>query len=181
MERTREVRIAVSGKSGCGNSTVSRRLAQRLGVRLINYTFHTMADEQGVPFEQMCRMAELDDKWDRHLDTHQIELAREESCVLGSRLAIWLLNDADLKVYLHASSQTRAARIHQREGGSLEAVQLATEARDTRDHARYRRLYAIDIDDFAFADLVIDTEPVTPEQIVERIIAELRRRNLVKD
>jgi cytidylate kinase len=31
-----ELRIAVSGKSGCGNTTVSRLLSQRLGIRLIN-------------------------------------------------------------------------------------------------------------------------------------------------
>ena len=53
-----EVRIAVSGKSGCGNTTVSRLLAERLGVRLINYTFHDMAKERGIPFEQLCLLAE---------------------------------------------------------------------------------------------------------------------------
>lgn len=164
------MRIAVSGKSGCGNSTVSRLLADRLGVRLINYTFHTMADEQGVSFERMCQMAESDDQWDRYLDQKQVERAREQSCVLGSRLAIWVLEEADVKVYLEASPRARAERIQQREGGDLDDVLAATNERDRRDHARYLRIYNIDTNSYGFADLIIDTETMTPEQIVDTIV-----------
>lgn len=174
-----EVRIAISGKSGCGNSTVSRMLAERLGIRLINYTFHTMADEQGVSFDEMCRMAESDDQWDRYLDRKQVERAMEESCVLGSRLAIWVLTEADLRVYLTASADVRARRIQQREGGDVASVRAATDERDRRDHARYLRLYNIDIESFDFADLVIDTESLVPEAIVDRIVSELTNRGLV--
>lgn len=172
------LRIAISGKSGCGNTTVSRLLAQRLGIRLINYTFHTMADEQGVSFDQMCRMAESDDSWDRYLDRKQVERAMEESCVLGSRLAIWVLHAADIKVYLTADPEVRARRIQAREGGSLEEVQAATDQRDQRDRARYLRLYGIDMDAYQFADLVIDTERYRPEEIVDLIVMEIARRDL---
>lgn len=83
-----DLRIAVSGKSGCGNSTVSRLVAERLGLRLVNYTFHSIANEQGIPFEEVCQLAEEDSSWDRYLDRRQIELAMEQPCVLGSRLAV---------------------------------------------------------------------------------------------
>jgi cytidylate kinase len=33
------LRIAISGKSGCGNTTVSRMVAEKLGLRFINFTF----------------------------------------------------------------------------------------------------------------------------------------------
>lgn len=168
-----ETRVAISGKSGCGNTTVSRLLAKRLNIALINYTFHTMADEQGVTFDDMCRMAESDDSWDRYLDKEQIRRARLESCVLGSRLAIWLLDEADLKVYLTASPETRAQRIQSREGGTVEDVLAATNERDRRDHARYIRLYGIDVESYGFADLVVDTERYTPEEIVELIVTSL--------
>ena len=165
-----EVRIAISGKSGCGNTTVSRLLADRLGIALINYTFHTMADEQGITFDEMCRRAESDDQWDRYLDKEQVRRAREQSCVLGSRLAIWFLEEADLKVVLTAPPEVRARRIQQREGGSLASVLAATNERDRRDHARYLRLYNIDVESFEFADLIIDTQQYTPEEIVEVIV-----------
>ncbi len=170
----KEVRIAISGKSGCGNTTVSRLVARRLDIALINYTFHTMADEQGITFDEMCRRAETDDRWDRYLDAEQVRRARLESCVLGSRLAIWLLEEADLKVYLTAPPEIRAARIQQREGGDLETVHAATEERDRRDRARYLRLYNIDVESYQFADLIVDTTRYTPEEIVDTIVETLR-------
>src|SRR6056297_4004390 len=100
------LKIAISGKSGCGNSSVSRIVAEKLNLRLINYTFHDMADEKGIDFEEFCRMAEQDFSFDRELDRKQVEMAEEGDCVLGSRLAIWVLDKADLKVYLDASLET---------------------------------------------------------------------------
>ncbi|MFA7567576.1 MAG: cytidylate kinase family protein [Alkalispirochaeta sp.] len=172
----KEVRIAISGKSGCGNTTVSRLLAQRLDVSLVNYTFHTMADEQGVTFDEMCSMAETDDRWDRYLDAEQVRRARLESCVLGSRLAVWLLDEADLKVYLTAPPEVRAARIQEREGGEFADVLRETDERDRRDRARYIRLYNIDVEEYDFVDLVVDTEQYLPAEIVELIVEALQKK-----
>jgi cytidylate kinase len=165
-----EMRIAVSGKSGCGNTTVSRILAERLGIRLINYTFHDMAAERGIPFEQLCLLAEGDSQYDRHLDRRQVELAMEGSCVLASRLAIWLLEQADLKVYLYASAEVRSRRIAEREGIPCQQSLQDIELRDTRDRNRYLKLYGIDIDKFDFADLVVDTERGDQFYVVNNII-----------
>ncbi len=170
------VRVAISGKSGCGNTTVSRMLAERLAVPVINYTFHTMAEEEGVTFDEMCRMAESDDKWDLHLDREQVRRARRQSCVLGSRLAIWVLEEATLKVYLTAPERVRAGRIREREGGELEEVLAQTRERDRRDHARYVRLYNIDTNSYDFADLIIETDRHAPDEIVELIRQALTRR-----
>jgi cytidylate kinase len=165
-----EVRIAVSGKSGCGNTTVSRILAERLGVRLINYTFHDMARERNLPFEELCLLAETDSQYDRHLDSRQVELAMEGSCVLASRLAIWLLEKADLKVYLYASAEVRAKRIAKREKVSWRKSLRDIETRDTRDRNRYRKLYGLDIDKYGFADLIVDTERGDQFHVVDKII-----------
>ncbi len=164
-----DVRIAISGKSGCGNSTVSALVADRLGLVLINYTFKSVAAELGISFAEVCRKAEKDSSYDRKVDRRQVELARANPCVLGSRLAVWLLKDANLKVYLEAESETRAERIQKREGGDLEEIYKKTVERDKRDHARYLKLYNVDIDSYEFVDLIIDTEHKTPEQITEII------------
>ena len=172
------MRIAISSLSGCGNTTVSGMLAQRLGYPLINFTFRQMAAERGVDFWDFCRMAEEDDDVDRELDRRQVEMAMaQEDCVLGSRLAIWMLKEADLKVYLKASSRTRAERIHKREGGSLEKRIAQTESRDAHDSARYLRIYGIDNRDVdAVADLVIETDDKSPEEIVDIIASEVSKR-----
>ena len=175
----KELRVAISGKSGCGNTTVSTLLAEKLGVKLINYTFRQLAAEKGLTLAQVIENARTDDSYDIFVDNHQVELARAEPCVLGSRLAIWMLKEADLKVYLFASDETRAKRILNREGGDLQKIKDFTAMRDSEDTRRYKKIYNIDNNDYSFSDLIIDTAKFNPEQIVELIIAELKKRNLI--
>ena len=165
------IRIAISGKSGCGNTTVSTLLAEKMGLKLVNYTFHSIAEETGIPFGEICRQAEKDPKWDYQVDENQVRMAMESGSVLGSRLAVWMLKEADLKVFLTASPEIRAARIHRREGGAPEERLLETVNRDKRDHRRYRKLYNIDNDNYDFVDLIINTDNLDPEQISEIIQA----------
>lgn len=166
--------IAISGKSGCGNTTVSKITAELLGRRVINYTFRKLAEECGKDLEEILALAETDSVWDRRLDARQVELAREEDCVIGSRLAMWLLPEADLRVYLKASPEARVRRIHAREGGDREEIARFTARRDIQDHRRYLDTYGIDTDDFSGAHLVIDTERWDAAGIA-RIIAEAFR------
>jgi cytidylate kinase len=166
----KDIRIAISGKSGCGNTTVTKILSEWLDLRMVNYTFHTMAEEQGIDFEKFCRLAESDPKYDYHVDKKQVELAMETGSVLGSRLAIWMLKEADLKIFLTASPEIRAGRILKREGGDLQEQIKKTNTRDTRDHERYLKLYNIDNEDYGFADLIINTNRMNPEQISKIIL-----------
>ena len=164
-----ELRIAVSGKSGCGNTTVSRLLAERLNIRLINYTFHDMAAERGMTFEELCRQAEEDSQYDLYLDRKQVELAAQGSCVLGSRLAIWLLAQADLKIYLDASVDERAKRrylqrVERGEDVELEKILKKLEKRDKKDSTR-------EIAPLRAAPdaVVINTDSLTIPEVVTRI------------
>lgn len=174
-----ELRIAISGKSGCGNTTVSTMLAKRLGITLINYTFRQLAAEKGMTLAQVIEAAKTDDSYDITVDTKQVELAKKESCVLGSRLAIWMLKEADVKIYLIASDDTRAKRILNREGGDLQQIKDFTAMRDREDSARYMKLYKIDNSEYEFADLKIDTATRTPEMIVELILDYLEKRGFI--
>jgi len=166
-----DIKIAVSGKSGCGNTTVSKIVADRLGLRFVNFTFRSLAQETGISLRDVLDMASKDDSWDKEVDKRQLELARAGGgCVLGSRLAVWMLEEADLKVYLRADARTRAARIIRREGESIESAATFTAERDHQDHVRYLRIYNLDNDDYAFCDLIIDTESLNPEEIAKIII-----------
>ncbi|MDR2717101.1 MAG: AAA family ATPase [Treponema sp.] len=172
----KDIKIAVSGKSGCGNTTVSRMVADKLGLRFINFTFRSLAQEKGITLNEVLDRAATDDWWDREVDSRQVQLARESGgCVLGSRLAIWMLEDADLKVYLTASAETRAARIAKREGGSLEAVAAFTAERDRQDRSRYVRIYNIDNDNYQLAGMVINTDNLEPDAIARMITAEAEK------
>jgi cytidylate kinase len=170
------IKIAISGNSGCGNTTISKIVADRLGLQFINFTFRILAKEKGISLEEVLEKAAKDDWWDKEVDSRQVQLARESGgCVLGSRLAIWMLEEADLKVYLKASPETRAKRIVKREGGDIEAVAAFTAERDRQDHTRYIRIYNINNENYQFAGLIIDTENLNPDAIATLIIAEAEK------
>jgi cytidylate kinase len=174
------LRVAISGKSGCGNTTVSTLLADTLGVTLVNYTFRQLADETGLSLPQIIEQAKADDSFDLRVDERQVTLAMQGSCVLASRLAIWMLKEADCKVYLYAADEVRVRRIHGREGGDIEAISRFTAVRDSEDTRRYAKLYHIDNNAYNFADMVIDTTKYNPEEIVEVILGSLVERGLVR-
>jgi len=174
----KHILIAISGMSGCGNTTISRMAAERLELKFINFTFRSLAEERGIGFNEMLELAAKDDSIDNEVDRRQVELARESGgCVIGSRLAIWMLDEADLKVFLRASAETRAARIFKREGGDIETVTAFTAERDLQDHNRYKRIYNINNNDYEFADLIIDTDNLQPDEIVQIIIDAAKKTN----
>ncbi len=167
-----ELRIAISGKSGCGNTTVSRLVAGRLGLRVINYTFKDLARDRGMSFDDLSMKAETDPQYDHAVDRMQVERALKEPCVIGSRLAIWLLRDKAFTVYLEAPPAVRAARIARREGWDLPTAEAHTADRDRRDRERYMRLYGYNVDDYAFASLIVHTETMSAEEAAELIVRE---------
>ncbi|GHV86364.1 cytidylate kinase [Spirochaetia bacterium] len=172
-----KLKIAVSGKSGCGNTTISHIVADKMELDFINFTFRALAVEHSLSLKEVLAKAAEDDFWDKEVDNRQLELAKKSGgCVLGSRLAIWMLQEADLKVYLRAAPETRAARIVKREGGDVGEIAAFTWERDRQDRERYLKLYKIDNDDYAFADLIIDTDAMTPEEIADAIIREANKR-----
>ncbi|GHU64667.1 cytidylate kinase [Spirochaetia bacterium] len=173
-----ETKIAISGKSGCGNTTVSRLVSEALELRFINFTFRSLAAEKGKDLKEILALAASDDSWDKEVDSRQVEMAREKGgCVLGSRLAIWMLPEADLKVYLTAKPETRAKRIQNREGGDLKKIAEFTAGRDKQDRERYLRIYNIDNDVYTFADIVIDTDELEAREITELIIEKWKEKN----
>jgi len=174
-EQPRRLRVAISGKSGCGNTTVSRLVAAALGLRVVNYTFKNLAAERGLTFEQVCLLAETDPQYDLAVDRRQVQLAEEGGCVLGSRLAIWLLKDSAFTVYLDAPLSVRAARIASREGKPVPEAMPETEERDRRDHDRYARLYGYDVDSHGFAALVVDAEHNDQNQVAALIVERARQ------
>ena len=64
----RELRIAISGPSGCGNTTVSTLIANILNLPCINYTFKNIAKELNISFEEVLRRAQEDFSFDKTVD-----------------------------------------------------------------------------------------------------------------
>jgi cytidylate kinase len=74
--------------------------------------------------------------------------------------------DADFKFYMDASSEVRARRRQQEQGGDLDEIRAAIEQRDAQDKAR--KVGPLVRPEGA---LVIDTSALTLEEVVARILA----------
>lgn len=169
--------IAISGLSGCGNTTATHNVAKKTGLRIANYTFHDLAKEKGMSFYELQEKAKQEEQYDFILDKKQIEEAEKGDCVIGTRLACWLV-DADLRVWLHASLKERAKRLSVKEenvGKSLKEVKELVKKRDKENAVRYKKLYGVNVGKYEdVVDLFINTERYAPEEVADIIVAASR-------
>jgi len=71
---------------------------------------------------------------------------------------------------LDASPSVRCARVCSRDGESLSEATSATERRQASEAARYMKYYGIDIGDMSVYDLVINTDRLTPEEVLGKML-----------
>jgi cytidylate kinase len=171
--------ITVSGPGGSGKSTLAASLADRLGYEHVSGgdIFRSIADERGLTPLQLNRRAEEDDAIDRDLDRRLRSTARDrEDLVLESRLSGWMAGEyADLRVWLDAPLDVRAARIADREGKPVDQAREETRARAESEAGRYRSYYGIDIEDRSIYDLVVNTGRWGPEGVLGVVASAVER------
>lgn len=153
--------ITVSGPAGSGKSTLAATLADALDYEHVSGgdIFRDLAAERDLTPLELNRLAEDEDQIDRDLDERLRTTAKEsENLVLESRLAGWMAGEyADLKLWLDAPLDVRAARIADREEKSVETAREETQARTESESLRYEEYYGIDITDLTIYDLVVNT------------------------
>jgi len=163
--------VAIGGPIGVGKSTVARALAERLGIPCISAggVFREVAKRRGLNVVELNRLAEDDPTIDRDLDRLQGELARGGPCVVESRLSGWMVQ-ADLKVWLDAPLEIRAARVAGREGKISEEARQELLVRERSEWSRYKGLYGIEFTDRSPYQLVLDTSRWDPQVIIEALV-----------
>lgn len=165
------MKIAISGLSGCGNTTACTNVGTVLKLKSINYTLRNAAEESGLSLQEVQELARLNLEVDYALDAKLTRLAqKEKNCIVGTRLSGWLI-DADLTVWLHASLATRAGRIASREKRSLQEVMEETGRRDKLNIDRFKKAYGVNTLKHEHFDLVVNTERLTQQQVAALIVA----------
>lgn len=165
--------ITVSGPAGSGKSTLAASLAEELSVEHISGgdIFREIAEDRGLTPLELNRLAEDDEQIDRDLDKRLRSLAKErDDLVLESRLAGWMAGEyADLRIWLSAPLDIRAARIADREDKSVKQARRETTARSESEALRYEEYYGIDIDEMELYDLVVNTARWSPDGVLELV------------
>jgi len=182
------MRITISGPPGSGKTTACTALAEKLGLRAVVFgkVFRELAAEKGLSLGELGDLAEKDPSIDADIDARIVETARNsQDIILESRLSAYMLARNDipaLKIYIDASPEVRMARIGGREDKDLGKAVAETIQRQESEAKRYMMYYGIDITDLSVYDMVINTDDLTPDEVLERILDAVRVRNmLVKD
>lgn len=167
--------LTVSGPPGSGKSTAAAGLATALDYEHVSGgdVFRELASERDMSLGEFNALAEEDDTIDRDLDRRLRELAeKRDNLVLESRLAGWMAGEyADLRLWLNAPIEVRAARIAEREDKPVEQAQAETVTRAESEASRYEEYYGIDIEDLSIYDLAVNTARWGPEPTTGILVA----------
>jgi predicted cytidylate kinase len=170
------MRITISGPPGSGKTTACRTLSEKLGMeaRVFGEFFRKLAKERGMSLVEFSELAERDPSIDEAIDKMILDIAKANShIILESRLSAYMLTKNNIpafRVYLGASPEVRLKRVGIRDGESPEDVYRHTIERQSSEAKRYKMYYDIDIEDKSVYDLILDTDDMEPDQVVDRIL-----------
>ncbi|UCE15390.1 MAG: nucleoside monophosphate kinase, partial [Candidatus Bathyarchaeota archaeon] len=142
--------ICIAGMSGCGKSTVARKLAKKYGLKHLSGGDMLKAlavktgyksrergwweTEEGKSFLQQ-RMR--DQGFDKTVDEELMKWARRGNVILDSWTMPWLLKEEAFKVWLEASPDERARRLARRNRIRVEEALRALEEKDGKTKGIY--------------------------------------------
>ncbi|MDY6775656.1 MAG: AAA family ATPase [Halobacteria archaeon] len=170
--------ITVSGPPGSGTTTASRALAPEFDMDHVSSgdVFRSLAKEHGVSLGEFNQIAEEDPEIDKEIDLRQKEIGEErDNIILEGRLSGWMVEDADLKVWLKAPFDERVRRVSDREDVNTETAREELRQREESEAKRYQEIHGIDISDLSVYDLVVDTSKWNAENVTEIIATAARR------
>jgi CMP/dCMP kinase len=171
--------ITISGAAGSGKSTVARMVAKKL--KLQHYSvgdfMRDLARKRGMTVLELSKTAEKDGSIDEELDDMQRDLGKfEDKFVLDARLGYHFVPDS-FKVFLTVDLKEAARRIFgagregEKENATIRGTEENIRKRKASELKRYNEYYHLNPYDEKNYDVVIDTTALTPEDVVEKIVA----------
>ena len=174
--------ICICGMTGCGKSTVAKRLAEKYGLRYVSGgdALKDLAADEGYEVggrgwwesDEGMRFFEerMDDfEFDRRVDAKLLEHAGEGRVVLDSWTMPWLF-DGGFKVWLEASEDARASRLAGRDGVPAEDALKILREKDERTRSIYEKLYGFSLgEDFSPFDMIFDASLPGTDEVFETL------------
>ena len=155
------MKVTISGPPGSGTTTLARSIAEKHHFELVSAgeVFRDLAKERGLSIAAFGELAEKDVSIDALIDVRQKEMAKQrDNIVVEGRLSGWMVEEADLRIWLTAPIACRAKRIATRDGMDEYTAREVTLAREESERKRYRNYYKIEIDDLTPYHLVMNSE-----------------------
>lgn len=173
------MKITISGPIGSGKSSVGRRLASLLHFRFFSggTFFRELAQEYGMTLEEFNSYAESHIEIDRKQDELILNFIREnDNIVVESRLAAWLCHENSVesfRIFIDAPFAERIRRVSHREKSARTKTADLVKEREESELKRYREFYDIDYREATYYDLIINTENLSVDQVVNKIYEQI--------
>jgi CMP/dCMP kinase len=172
--------ICISGMAGTGKSTLSKKLAEKYGLRYFSGgdVLKDLAKQEGYDvsvqgwWESPSGLNFLskrvnDPKFDKEVDDKLLEYAQQGNVLLDSWTMPWLLKEG-FKIWLEASFEKRAARVAIRDGMTVDRAFDVLKEKETRTIAIYKALYGFSLgEDLTPFDFILDTDNLSANEVFE--------------
>ena len=172
--------LTISGLHGTGKSTIAKLITEKLGLQYYStgQAFRDLAQEMNMTLEKFSEYAEKNPEIDKELDSKIIGIARKGNIIIDSQLSGYILKSiADFKILLICPLEIRIKRMAERDNVNYKLKLRETEKREKSELERFKHLYNIDLSDQEeiqdLYDLIIDTENLTIEDVLEKILSTL--------
>jgi len=174
------VTITISGTPGSGKSTVAQLLEKRLGIPYVysGMIFRTLAKKYDMSLEDFGKYCETHENVDKKIDEEQLDVLKKGNVIIEGRLAGWLSYEHKIPaftVFIDADIDIRAARIVERENGTVEQRKREIRKRERSEALRYKQYYGVELSNNSIYDLVIDSSEKTAEEIVDIILKHVKK------
>ena len=177
-----KVVICICGMTGCGKSTVAKKLAEKYGLKYLSGgdVLKALAIEAGYkPAEvgwwetdagmRFLRQRMEVSEFDKKVDGKLMELAKQGNVVLDSWTMPWLLKEG-FKVWLEASPRVRAGRVAGRDGIRVEEALKFLKEKDKRTKVIYKGLYGFDLgNDFSPFNFILVTDELDVDEVFRAV------------
>ena len=177
-ERKSKMVLCVCGMTGCGKSSVAKRLVEKYGLKYLSGggALKALAVEMGYKSigrgwwesDEGMRFLQrrvMESKFDKKVDEKLLEWAGCGNVVFDSWTMPWLLKEG-FKVWLDASVKVRTGRVAKRDGISFERALAALKEKDEKTRVIYKKLYGFDLGgDFSPFDLILDSNDLSANEV----------------
>lgn len=166
------MKITMTGSVYSGKSTVAKRLAEDLKIKLYNAgeIQRHLAEEKGMSIKEYNEYME-NMGLDKEVDMRTEKIGKnEDNFIFDARLAWFFIPDS-YKIFLKVQEDTAVKRAMEDKRRSAENYITMEEARKNirermnLESTRFKRLYGADLYDMNNYDLVVDTSPLTEEEV----------------